>query len=382
MQSPKPPMTNKQRLLTAASFQEADRVPIELRIPAQARALPECKRIVEFIDQEADNFIGVSGSVSWGFFGLSTKSYQEIVEDRPGEYRIVRRVHSTENGDFTALTKHTYPDLDNPDFLWIKHYIANLDDFDRLINAPRTVRSFSPETYREKVARVGERGVPIVGLRHPLGTLVRNADMLEVYAWIAAEPQRMHRFLEVTNNQIIETIKAMGAAGMSPWFITHAHEMLIPPWLGRKQFDEFVFPYDKQVNDAIHAVGGRIRAHCHGNVMQFLERMADMGIDATEPLEPPPYGDVDLAEAKRLVGGRMLLSGNIPSQAFVEMTPEEVTACVRQAIDVAAAGGGFTLRPTGGNAGIDPYLDKATLKKVVANVEAYIEAGLQYGSYH
>ncbi|HHW09913.1 MAG TPA: hypothetical protein GXX29_08065, partial [Firmicutes bacterium] len=69
------------------------------------------------------------------------------------------------------------------------------------------------------------------------------------------------------------------------------------------------------------------------------------------------------------------------SQSFINMSPEEVTACVRGAIEAAAAGGGFTLRPTGGDAGVDPYLDKSALLKIIANVEAYMEAGLKYGSY-
>lgn len=376
------PMTSKQRLLAAASFREADRVPVELSIPKAARTLPECRRIVEFIDNIADNFIGIGGCVNWGFFGLSTTYREEIVEDRPGEFCIIRRIHQTENGEFTALTKHSYPHLDNPDFLWIKRFIADLDDFDRLITAPRLLpRPFSAAAYQERCTQVGERGLPIVSLQHPLGFLVRNADMIEVYSWFAAEPQRMHRFLEATNRQIVETIKAMGEAGLQPWFNVTAHEMLIPPWLGRRQFDEFVFPYDKEVNEAVHAIGGKVRAHCHGQVMSFLVRMAEMGIDAIEPLEPPPFGDVDLAAAKRLVGERMLLSGNIPSQSFINMSPEEVTACVRGAIEAAAAGGGFTLRPTGGDAGVDPYLDKSALLKIIANVEAYMKAGLKYGSY-
>ncbi len=36
---------------------------------------------------------------------------------------------------------------------------------------------------------------------------------------------------------------------------------------------------------------------------------------------------------------------------------------------------------TGGHAGIDPYLDKDTLAHIIRNVEAHIEAGLEYGEY-
>ena len=151
--------------------------------------------------------------------------------------------------------------------------------------------------------------------------------------------------------------------------------------MGRRRFDEVVFPYDKMVNDAVHKVGGKHRSHCHGNSMQFLERMSEMGVDATEPLEPPPFGDVDLAEVKRLVGDRMLLSGNVPSQSFMTMMRTEVRDCVRKAIAAAARGGGFTLRTTGGHAGVDPDLDKEQPRKIVQNMEAYVKAGLEFGTY-
>ncbi len=372
-------MTNKERLLTAAAFREADRVPIELRISAQAKELPECKNIVNFIDEEADNFLGMG--VDWGFMGLDSKYHEEIEIDLPGEYRVLRRIHSTEAGDFIALTKHQYPHLDNPDFYWIKHYIATIDDLDRLINASRVNLPIMPVTYCEKVKKIGARGVPIVGMWHPLGALVRNATLEEVYGWLASEAKMIHKFLETTNAQIVKALRAVSATDMNPWFITYAYEMLIPPWLGRKHFDEYVFSYDKMVNDEIHRIGGRVRAHCHGNVMHFLKHMSDMGIDSIEPLEPPPYGNVNLAEAKRLVGDRMVLSGNIPSQAFPIMSRDQVTESVKDAIAAAASGGGFTLRTTGSHSGINPYLEPAILKKVIENVEAYIDAGLKYGQY-
>ena len=164
-------------------------------------------------------------------------------------------------------------------------------------------------------------------------------------------------------------------------FAITAHEMLIPPWMGHNLFDEFVMSYDKEVNAIIHSRGGRVRAHCHGNCMEFLEKFAAMGIDSTEPLEGPPAGDVDLAEAKRRVGDRMMLSGNIVSQNFIRATPDEVRDEVREAIRAAAPGGGFSLRATGGLAGTQVTMTDQELDRVIANCEAYLLAGLEFGQY-
>ena len=42
----------------------------------------------------------------------------------------------------------------------------------------------------------------------------------------------------------------------------------------------------------------RIHVHCHGNVGTLLDSFVAMGVDSTDPVEPPPQGDIDIAEAK------------------------------------------------------------------------------------
>ena len=142
-----------------------------------------------------------------------------------------------------------------------------------------------------------------------------------------------------------------------------------------------MFPFDKHVNDAVHKIGGRHRAHCHGNSGEFLERFADMGIDGVEPLEPPPYGDNILADAKKRVGDRMLLSGNIISQAFYldSFKVEDVRPLVKQAIKDGAPGGGFTLKTTGGAVGNGKTREQA-IKNIECNL-ALIEAWRELGNY-
>ncbi len=173
----------------------------------------------------------------------------------------------------------------------------------------------------------------------------------------------------------------MNKNGIGPYYSVTAHEMLIPPWIGRPMFDEYVVPYDTGVNRSIHSGGGRLRAHCHGACMEYLEPMHHMGIDAIEPLEPPPFGDVDLARAKRIVGDDMLLSGNVLSQYFPSMSMEEVTEAVRSSIAAAARGGGFSLRTTGGTAATNSVKTPDQMRAVLRSIEAYIDAALKYGEY-
>ena len=371
-------MTHRERLEAAWSFAKGDRVPIEIQISPTWRQDPRAAELVELIDTHADNFIGAPGP-NFGFLGFPAEYDETVVEDVPGSHRRVYRTQTTHAGTFEAVTYH--PD-GNPDYHWESRYIGSLADLEAIARAPRYPISWDLDAYERRVRKIGESGYPYTGLLHPLGTLARNAEMHELYAWFREEPGLVHEFLSRANEQVIATIDAMHAAFNGRiTFTSAAHEMLIPPWMGHELFDEFGKPYDTEVYAAIHRGGGRFRAHCHGNCGGFLGKFADMGVDSIEPLESLPSGDVDLRRAKREVGERMLLSGNVKSEHFMTSTPEQVRAEVRDAIAAGAPGGGFTLRTSGGHAGTSVQMTDEQADRTLANCIEYIRAGLEYGRY-
>lgn len=372
-------MTHRERIETAWAFEEPDRVPIEAMRWAPLERHPRGERVLALIDEHVSNFRGAP-LYDWGFFGQPATRTEEVLEDT-GEAERIRWTMHTPAGDFTAVIRRPRLAADVEDYHWEKRYLSEPADLRRLLSVPLELRAPDVEGFEQARERIGETGVEYCALLHPLGVLVRQAQMEEVYAWLRSEPELIHRFLEVTNSYVVEAVELIAAAGVRTTFMSWAHEMLIDPWLGHEHFEEFVFPYDRRVYDAVHAGGSRFRAHCHGNCMQYLERFHEMGIDSVEPLEPPPYGDVDLAEAKRRVGDRMLLSGNVASQAFIFREPEEVEQEVREAVEAAAAGGGYTLRMTGGSGGAGAVRSEEQFERCIINIEAYIRAGLKYGQY-
>ncbi len=91
-----------------------------------------------------------------------------------------------------------------------------------------------------------------------------------------------------------------------------------------------------------------------------------------EPMEEPPGGDVDLKEAKRRVGNKLCIKGNINTFNFMmNATPEQVEEKCKRAIDDAAADGGYVLS-TGDQCGRDtPH----------ANLFKMVEVAKTYGKY-
>ena len=366
-------MTRRERLERVFNCQEPDRVPIEMAITADAQKDPRSERLRGLIAQHADNFSG--WSPTWGFLLMPSTSGAAEVENRPGEYRRVQHTHHTPAGDFTAI--HWHP-TSIADYHWEKHCLSSPDDLRRLRDVEFEPPKDDPSGFHETVKRVGDDSLVLAGVPHPFGTLARSALRQDFYAWLHLERDLIHDVLDVLVKRVTDRLRPLLEAGVGPYFAQGGMELALDPWMSREMFEEYIVPYDSRIYGLIHEYGGKTRIHCHGNAMQYLERFVEIGIDGIEPCEPPPQGDVVLTEAKRLVGDRMLLCGNIPSPQFQFMDPDETEELVKQAIRDGGPGGGFILRTTGGEAGTWPCVN---LDRVLANAERMIEVGVRYGAY-
>ena len=74
--------------------------------------------------------------------------------------------------------------------------------------------------------------------------------------------------------------------------------------------------------------------------MDFLADLRDLGIDALDPLEAPPWGDCDLAKAKEILAGRTCIVGNLDDMEVLEKyTEEEIRGIGRERIRQAGPDG-------------------------------------------
>jgi len=121
--------------------------------------------------------------------------------------------------------------------------------------------------------------------------------------------------------------------------------------------------------------GADVPCHLHvcGKSWQLVEIVAsESDVTSMEPMEEPPAGNVDLAEAKRRVGDKLCIKGNFNTTEFMlDATPEQVREKCKRAIDAAGEGGGFILS-TGDQCGRDTP---------DANLFAMVEVAKTYGKY-
>jgi uroporphyrinogen-III decarboxylase len=137
-------------------------------------------------------------------------------------------------------------------------------------------------------------------------------------------------------------------------------------WMSPKQFDTFYFPSLKKVMDAFINEGYIVTLFAEGSYDTRLERFNDF-----------PKGSVhwkfdrtDMARAKRILGGKFSLEGNLPTSLLVTGAPQEVKEHCRKLIEVCGKGGGYILA-----------CGASVNNPRVENLIAMVEAAREYGVY-
>jgi uroporphyrinogen decarboxylase len=111
------------------------------------------------------------------------------------------------------------------------------------------------------------------------------------------------------------------------------------PFLSPALFGEFVTPYLARVTQAYRDMGFYVIKHTDGNIMPILDQLVQTNPHALHSLDP--QGGMDMAEVKRLAGGRVALCGNVNCGLLDTGTDEEVIASARYALQSGMPGGGY-----------------------------------------
>jgi len=142
--------------------------------------------------------------------------------------------------------------------------------------------------------------------------------------------------------------------------------------VGPEYFQRYVRDYENQLAHQIHAEGAYVVYHNCGDAQKIMHLYNDMDIDMWGYLTGPPYGDVILEDALRIIRPSMTLRGNIDQVEFLRSaTPEQVKQRVREVLEKVKPRGNWILSTTDFPFDGLPY----------ENMHAFAEAGHQYGLY-
>jgi len=82
------------------------------------------------------------------------------------------------------------------------------------------------------------------------------------------------------------------------------------------------------------------------------------------------FDRTDMAKAKKILGSKFSIEGNVPTSLIVTGTPQDVKEYCRNLIEICAPGGGYILA-----AGASMDTPK------IENLRAMVEAAMEYGVY-
>jgi len=84
-------------------------------------------------------------------------------------------------------------------------------------------------------------------------------------------------------------------------------------FVSRQMYCDFVQPFESKIARVVKQCGAAVYVHTCGAIDDRLELMRDAGFSGIECLDPPPLGNVELADAVRRIGKDLFIKGNIDS---------------------------------------------------------------------
>jgi uroporphyrinogen-III decarboxylase len=109
-------------------------------------------------------------------------------------------------------------------------------------------------------------------------------------------------------------------------------------------YREFVLSFESQIAQAIRGRNIHVYTHTCGSIGDRLEMMVESGISGLECLDPPPLGNVELADAKDRVGHMVFIKGNIdPVNILLYGNKETVREHAEHCLQVGMRNGGYIL---------------------------------------
>jgi uroporphyrinogen-III decarboxylase len=179
------------------------------------------------------------------------------------------------------------------------------------------------------------------------------------------QPDKLLEAIEVITDLTIEsTINSIdNSKGFSAMFPLHKGA---DGWMSEKQFDTFYWPSLKKVINALIDEGILVTLFAEGSYDTRLESVNEFPKGAVCWL----FDKTDMAMAKRILGDRCCISGNVPTSLLITGTSQEVKEYCRKLIEDCGKGGGYILA---GGAQVDTGKPE--------NFRAMLEAAQEYGIY-
>jgi len=240
----------------------------------------------------------------------------------------------------------------------VEYPVKDRSDIDKIVSVPWEPPTAAPPPIVDDVAAGSddavamteteafrERGILDTRISSPF---VCAAGMMAYQMFLelcATDLPLCEELTEICRRRTMDCLAVALGAGDLDCVWMGGSEWLTPPMASPRIYEALVQEQERCVIEYVHENSDAVvHVHCHGRVRDALPRTIARGGDYTEPVEPPPDGDITLAEAKEVAAGRITLGGNIEARLLANESEDDVEAAVRAAFE--GPNDRFVLRPT------------------------------------
>ena len=356
--------SSRERLLAVLKGGRPDRVPVSTYELVGWNSLawennqPSYRRLMDLIREKTD-CIAMWGD--WSSEGLGGMVYTwapgirvEKQEWADGPRRVTRTTVHAPAGDL-FMVQAADPKVHTT---WTtEHLCKDAEDVGKVLSIPYQYFRPSFADLPRITSEVGEKGIIMASIADPLCVAAELFSMADYLVFAFEERKVFRGILDAVFPRVMDHLCAHLEAGAADLYRICGPEYATEPYLPPALFREFVVPYVTEMTRLIHHYGKYARLHCHGRLAANLDAIVETGADALDPAEPPPDGDITLAEIRRRAPG-LAVFGNLELKLLERGTPDMVRRAVETALSEAGSQGRFCLMPTA--APIDAVLNPVT----------------------
>ena len=265
------------------------------------------------------------------FGGLSDDVFRDMLaetrERTEGRDLVIEKFYHTKKGTLTERLRYVHAEstLVQEKFL-IDDYAAQLEAMEELIRARRW--RFVPQRFANAQATVDDRGYVVAGeLYSPLKMLHLMMGPADSTYLLMDHPERAAEMLRCHEEAQLNLVGQMAESGVKVMMSMDNLDTAFHPPAYVEQYSASF--YEKAARRC-HASDSRFFIHACGHQKDNLALIAGLGVDGLEGVSYPPFGDVELDEAMRLSGDRLIINGGISPIEYDRLkTRSEVFAYVR-----------------------------------------------------
>ena len=335
-------MNSRERLLRVLRGMEPDRVPISLYefdgfYDSWIYDYPEYVEILDYAEGKTDKmyFWSPRSERPVLFYGVVDEENVRRVRWREGNSTYTKTVIETPRGRLYSITRED----DGVHTSWtVERLCKSAEDAEKIFSLPYEPWRPEVDSFFALDKKLGGSGIPMGDIADALCSTVGLFGLTRFLKIYMKRRSLIFDLMDLFQERIRNYLRHLLEMGAVTLYRIIGPEYATPPFLSPRDFDRLVLPYDAELVELLHSYGGMARLHPHGKVKQVLPSFREMKVDAMDPLEPPSDGDVELREARRILGSKVTLIGNIEERVFEVGDKRDIERWVKKAIREGASG--------------------------------------------